>query len=795
MSHVSYALPDLLNGVSQQPASLRQASQVEHQVNMYSDVVNGLSKRNNTEHLTKITDSTSSNIATHIINRDSSEQYILALADGVIRVFDLEGNEKTVVDTGASAYLSGASKEDVRFTTIGDTTFIVNRKKVVQESTEKTASQAFKALVNIQQGNYSRTYAIYLDNAFAGHYETKSSEKAENEDSIVPETIATGLYTIVSSYINTTGFPYNIERKGASLLIYKDDGSEFEIKVEDDFNGHAVSVATDTIRNFTDLPSNAWEDHKIKVTGDASEEADDYYVQYEEHTQSTGTWKECVAPDSVYKLDPSTMPIRLNSLSDGTFSLEYTSWDERISGDADSNEASSFVGNSISDIFFHKDRLGFISDESIVFSEQGSYFNFYQVSMLQLVDTDRIDASTNHQKVSKLQHVIPFAGKLVAFSDQTQFLIDDNGLLTPSSISISPLTEYESSKLVKPETVGNSLFFVSDSERYSQVHEFYGFDEQNTPVPTQTTQHVPHYIPTNVRKLTGSTTRNLLFVLSDDSPDEVFVYAFYTSGNQRVVSSWSKWTFGQSGTASYYVNGCKDSYLTKNGLKILDIEVLEDQLYMIIQYSDGVYLEKLDLDTASDDLEYPVNIHLDRRIKTDVCQLTYDAANDATEVILPYEDSRELDFVTVDANGDLSLTPTLEKVSDSFYKISGDLTTTEDTYLFGFIYDGLVKLSEQFIKDENKPILHSTFRIQKMRTRCSDTAHFKVLVNPEHADAHFYSFGTGSGVEALDQTITIPVYSLTNEVSIYFYNNSHTPFTLNTVEFDGLLNSKSITRI
>ena len=54
MALVSTSIPNLLNGVSQQPAPLRQVTQGETQTNALSSVIDGLIKRPPTEHLHKL---------------------------------------------------------------------------------------------------------------------------------------------------------------------------------------------------------------------------------------------------------------------------------------------------------------------------------------------------------------------------------------------------------------------------------------------------------------------------------------------------------------------------------------------------------------------------------------------------------------------------------------------------------------------------------------------------------------------------------------------------------------------
>jgi len=89
----------LLNGVSQQPASLRHPSQAEAQVNCLSSLSVGLEKRPPTTHVAKIQ---TLPIPTeghfwHTINRSTTQRYEISIENGDVRVFDMaDGTEKTV---------------------------------------------------------------------------------------------------------------------------------------------------------------------------------------------------------------------------------------------------------------------------------------------------------------------------------------------------------------------------------------------------------------------------------------------------------------------------------------------------------------------------------------------------------------------------------------------------------------------------------------------------------------------------------------------------------------------------
>ena len=92
----SQSIPNLANGVSQQPFTLRLASQAELQENGLSTTSQGLRKRPPTKHLKKILSGNFENAYIHTINRDEFERYVVLVTNGDLKVFDLVGNEKTV---------------------------------------------------------------------------------------------------------------------------------------------------------------------------------------------------------------------------------------------------------------------------------------------------------------------------------------------------------------------------------------------------------------------------------------------------------------------------------------------------------------------------------------------------------------------------------------------------------------------------------------------------------------------------------------------------------------------------
>ena len=97
MALVSSTIPNLIGGISQQPASIRLKTQGSAQVNAISDVVDGLQKRPGTEHIAKISTSSLSGAFIHALKRDEDEAYIVVFTgtgtnvSDRIKVFDKSG--------------------------------------------------------------------------------------------------------------------------------------------------------------------------------------------------------------------------------------------------------------------------------------------------------------------------------------------------------------------------------------------------------------------------------------------------------------------------------------------------------------------------------------------------------------------------------------------------------------------------------------------------------------------------------------------------------------------------------
>lgn len=641
MSLISQDITSFKGGVSQQPPIIRYPDQLEEQINGYSSEVYGLQKRPPSILLKALNVSTPTDLTAkwHIINRDVNERYFVRVTKGNIEVFDTAGNKKTVNFPNGKTYLTSGitnAETDFKLVTVADYTFIVNTKYTVKMANDiSDAGWENCTLYWCKTSNYGRVFSIRINNTEVANMITADGGEAKQALWATTDVVTKALWMSMDgqssdpnggypkdnyTYDNwvsqsgtaewgythwTNGSPlpsgtWNRGLLGSSVLyIQRTDRTTFQTDVRDGYGGQSMILIRNEIDNINKLPVIAPEGYIIKIKGKASSTTDDdYYVKWD---SNKSTWKECVGPKLKYKLDASTMPWGLVRESNGTFTFKQLEWDDRESGDDDSNPEPSFVDNTISDVFFFRNRLGFISGENIILSESSSFFNFWFKSAAVLADTDTIDVAVSDNKVVDLTHAIPFSKELILFSREGQFVLSSDGAMTPKSVKCDKITGFTYKPTVAPVDIGASIFFFNTRIDYGSLMRFYTVqDVADLKDADDVSAHIPSYIPSDIHRLSGNTTFDMLTLVNNTR--YVYIYKYILQNGQDLQQAWSKWDF-------------------KEGNKIILAEVVDDVIWLLRYDTVDVkyYLETLSLRNNVKDLsEEPYRCFLDHKIITTV---------------------------------------------------------------------------------------------------------------------------------------------------------------------------------
>lgn len=776
MALISQSIPNLINGVSQQPPSLRLSTQAEVQENGLSSVVSGLSKRPPTQHIADLgVISNLDKAFIHTIRRDENELYSMVVdTAGTIRVFDKDGTARTVTNNAAS-YLAGLTdpSKELSAVSIADTTFILNKNTIVAKDTTTSPARGPEALVYVKQADYSSTYRVKLTKSGSSstvEFATKSSTQASTaatqnaERGASTDLIAENLDTFSGTGVSSTYYDnitngsavsgLTVTRYGSVLHIQSTDSTDFQVEVGDSHGGDHLLVFKDETPDFKKLPVEGPNDFLIKVAGDNQKAQDDFYVKF-----ANGVWKETVAENILIDLDAATMPHKLTKQSNGTFIFDEVGYESRKVGDDATNDFPSFIGFPLADIFFHRNRLGVLADENVIFSRAGEFvnFDFFRKSTLTTVDSDPIDVAVSSNKVNILKHAVPFNNTLLLFSELTQFKVTADPILTPETINVSSTTEFEASLRAKPAAAGRFVYFASKRGAWSGMWEYYVDSDTDTNDAAETTSHVPEYLDGEIKKIEASSNEDMILVQATGETESVYVYRYYWKGREKLQASWSKWTFG-------------DDVLSM-AFNLADIMIL-------VKRGNNLFLEKINL-SVDDATQYTTGqfpIMLDRRVQLETSGLT----------TVPYTDSN---LTYINQRGKIIT------VGD----VAALLSASEVVYA-GIPYTFKYQFSEPVLKQDNSPITTGHLQLRNYAVVYNDTGFFDVKVTPLKRTTYTRSFTgriVGASTNILNQaaidsgTYRFGVVGKAGDVDVVLESSSHFPCVFQSAEYEAFFNLRS----
>lgn len=785
-------IPNFIGGVSQQPDKLMFSNQAKELVNMLPDPTLGLCKRQPTEHIGRLMGVLPINPQVYTVNKED-EKYQVFLTGSTIRVFDLEGNEKTVnflVDEDATddekeaqrntllSYITTDNPiKDLQMDNIGDYTFILNKTVTTQLSDEKFPNPyPNSALVFVKQGDYAIDYSITVNNKTV----TYTTDK-EDRTTLKTNSIATKLYEALNKDLGTTD--WNFTRVNSTILIQRKDGAEFTISTEDSNADRSMFCVYKEFEAVSNLPAVAFNGYVVKIVGDDGDSSDDYYVQFvtkDGAVHGSGTWQECPSPDITYKVLPDSMPHAIVREADGTFTYKTIEWTDRRAGDEESAKTPSIFGQKVTEVFTHKGRLAFLAGDKSIYSDVDDIFSLFKRTVMTSLDTDPIDVGSN-SKMVLLKHTLPYDGNLLLFSPSSIFTIKGGDVFSNSTVTLDLTMEYPCSSLCKPIVAGTSGVFVFDNGIYSGLYEIYTNSSYVT-AARNITEQVPCYIPAKVFKMAGNTINNIICLLSLNEPNSVYVYNYYYTSDSKAQSAWHKWTFD-------------------NAQKILNVDFIENYLYLTIQYEDGIYLERLNCTQRQKDTGLDFLVHLDRKLAVTG---TYNAETETTTFTLPYECSAEaLNVVSRDNGFALEFTKT-----DNVIELEGNFpdlivgTPYKSHWTMGTIYkkkttqSGGMQTIEGLLMLKDVELVYTNtggFQVDARHLYFADD----IVENKQNSTVYSYgctsiNLGTFSamiGKAPIESgTFLFPVLAKNEEVEIVVSNDTYFPSIFSSLHWLGDLN-------
>lgn len=563
------------------------------------------------------------------------------------------------------------------------------------------------------------------------------------------------VYTI--EYVENTQTPsYNVAKSVIKNAV-----------VYDGYNNQAAFGIIKSTQKFTNLPASAPDGFIVKITGEKGSNTDDYYVRYDAEAQ---VWRECVRPLLKNHIDNKTMPHVLVREADGTFNFRVAEWDSRESGDEDSNPLPSFIDNTINDVFYHRNRLGFLSGENVILTRSANFFNFWMASAMEVQDTDPIDLAVSDNKIATLYHAVPFDAELILFSKDAQFALRSDSMLTPKDAYLTPpVTHFGCSLKATPVNAGRNIYFLAERSEYSTVREFFvAADNTDSKDAQDITSHVPSYLPNGTYKIVPSSVENILMFLTEGDEECMYVYKYLFIDSVRQQASWSRWSLG--GT-------------------IYGASFIEDSLYIVVERNDYLCLERVSFTFNTEDLpSEPYRVLLDCKQEVTVPQGCFNELQGETIINIKsfyneiYEPDRKYGIITADG--------TFKEVdADGIVVLNGNYEGKH--IICGLIYKFRIALSTIYVKSESErgtqALLEGRLQLRQLWINYADSGYFVVKVDVLDKDTYEY-INTGRTLGTTDSTLgklmfstgkfTVPIQSLNTNCKISIESDAPAPVAL-----------------
>ena len=723
MTAISGAFANLIGGVSQQPPEIRTVNSAEKLLNTWSDVATGLSTRPAAQFVSNVSarPSPGDTVADHTIQKPSGN-YKVVIHGGNIFVCNMETgqNEPVTIQGAAASYIATQdAAKNLKFVTVGDTTFIYNTTKIctaavvdeagltglTEDGVQRLNPNRYGTFWVRQRAGYKSNYALYLNNVRKSLTVTDTLTPTEIASDTVTQASAAGVSlakvaeTVVSvTFANETDF----------------------VTSHDDLANEAIRSFNDFVDEFTDLPNFDRQGRLVLIKQSRNTKEDDYWVWYK-----NGAWEETYGWDAYEKPNNSTMPHVLVDNRDGTWTLKAHEWPGRTVGDADSNPSPTFIGRTINAMFLYKGRMIILTDENFLASQVGNYENFYRSSCTQLLDEDCIDISSPNSRGAKLLFGKEFDGKLVLSSSFDQFTVEgsNDGTLSPNTVSIKRVNTYNTSPDVDPVFVGPNFVFVDDFQnrgfallREYQVERVFGRQ-----VALPITDQVPEYIPSGVYKLAASASDDILVLLSKGNRKALWLYNYYYNNDGKVLSSWQEWEMP---------------------FDVYGGDFLDDILTLTVAFDTQLYIVSFKFEAGADRLLDNESVLLDLRVHSSSLTVTFDGTN--TNVTIPYD----LDTADLLAQSIAVISPVNEGsmaggriLTPSGF--SGGVVTfanvnlTGQEFLFGLKYRFFWQLNPIYVRDNNQvAIQDGRLQLRNVSFLYNNSGPFEVQVTPQGRETY-----------------------------------------------------------
>lgn len=515
------------------------------------------------------------------------------------------------------------------------------------------------------------------------------------------------------------------------------------------------------------------------------------------------TWEETVYPGVRTDYDASTMPHQLVRTDVNTFTFGEVDWDSRPTGKPSPNldgpgKRGSFVGHTINEMFFYKNRLGFLSEDAVIMSQPLEFFNFWRMSSMTQSDADPVDLVASSLQPITLTGVLPVTQGLLLFSQREQFLMTggSDGLITPSAGTIRSISSFEMDTTMDPVLMDTTAVFTAKGTNYTRVFTMDTQGQNDNPQYTDIGKIVSEWIPKGLDRL-GADSQNDLVFMSGPELNSIYMFRRYVEGGELLTKAWVRWEMPGKVLGMFFENDVIWTVVNVNGkIQLLKGNVNPTPTSTIVSTEDGLVVTNPCIDFL-----------------VEPSTMTYDNATKQTTITFPFDDIgvTEWEPIAIQVNASTSTydirvgrnTATnasgtfwkLEHVSGATFKVNANLTeaTIRDTIRVGYTFPFDIVLPKYYMRVNGSADFSASLIIARYRFTMGKTGAVAFEVRPRGSDvftgvgeveqSNWYRLDTAPIDD--ERIFTLPIHQRNDNFDVRISSDSPYPVSLLSMKWEG----------
>ena len=565
----------------------------------------------------------------------------------------------------------------------------------------------------------------------------------------------------------------NIQQIGNGLYITRPSGA-FNITA---VAGDLLRVMSSEVKNVTDLPDQCKHGYVVKVANSEADE-DDYYVKFygNNDQDGDGVWEECNKPGRNIEFDKTTMPIQMVRQANGTFTVSQVTWDNSPVGDDITNPEPSFVGNTINKMVFFRNRMVILSDENVIMSRPGDFFNFWSKTATTFTPSDVIDLSCSSEYPAIVYDGIQVNTGLLLFTKNQQFMLTtDSDVLSPQTAQINSISTYNFNNKTNPISLGTTVAFLDNANKYSRFFEMSNVLKQGEPDVVDQSKPIATSLPKDISIISESRENSVVF-FSQKNSSSLFGFRYFGTSEGRLMQAWFNWEV--TGNLQYHC-------------------MMDDSIYLIVRNNNKDQMLKIALKlddnghfiTVDDD---DFRVHLDH--STSTTGWTYSNGKSTKAKPAGLESTAQLVAYDTDTGNNIGRYG-LITINGSNMELDGDWSG--ETFIIGYLYEMDIQLPTIYTTsiqgNKTRADTKASLIIHRLKVNFGPVGVYETKLTrpgkPDYTDLKELAIADGQAADRLpvvdEVQQTIPCYERNTNLTINIKSNHPSPATIFSYAWEG----------